>query len=283
MLLYDLHTHSDISDGTLSPSALVQEAYKAGLTALALTDHDATAGCAEAAEEAQRLGIRFIPGVEISGAEYNELHILGLGIDTKDEALAEEMQKCNESRRDHVRNICRILEDKGLDLDAEKIISSARYSVGKPHIANEMIAKGFVSSPKEAFDKYLECREIKDLKKYKIGYEKAADLIHGAGGIVVLAHPHKIEFDDGTELADFIENFDGLDALEAFYSEHDVQQTGMLVRLAEKLDLLISCGSDFHGKNKAGIELGRGICDSIVTISNRFAIDAERLVVNDIL
>ena len=279
MNLYDLHTHSDISDGTLKPADLVFKAFKKGLTSVALTDHDTTAGCA--AKEAQRLGIRFIPGVEISAEEFSELHILGIGIDINSCGLKTEMKKCADSRREHIINICDILKNNGIELDVEKIFSSARYSVGKPHIANEMVRMGIVTDSREAFGKYLETPEMKALSKYKIGYERAAKLIHEAGGLVVLAHPHKIEL-KGTTLEEFIMSFDGLDGIEAFYSEHNLEDVEPLLRLAEKNNLLISCGSDFHGSNKPDIDIGTGLNGSLIRQREHFDIDEQRFIINNI-
>lgn len=282
MKLFDLHTHSNVSDGTLTPVELIQKAYNSGLIAIALTDHDTTGGFMEAVSEAERLGIKLISGVEISAAEYNELHILGLGIDVNNSGLNAELEKCAASRLDHIHNICNILKEKDIILDAEKIIESARYSVGKPHIAAAMVEKGYVSSKKEAFDKYLETPEIKKLKKYKIGYKKAAQLIHGAGGFVVLAHPHKIELND-MKLDEFVGSFIGLDGIEAFYSEHTPNQTESILKLAERNSLLISCGSDFHGKNKPDIDLGTGINNSLLKMRELFPVSDNKLIVNSVL
>ncbi len=282
MQLYDLHTHSNISDGTLSPAELVRKAHSEGLTAIALTDHDAAIGYTEAAAGGERLGIHVISGVEISASEYNELHILGLGIDINSSGLKTEIDKCAESRRSHIYTICNSLREKGVVLDADAIIASAEYSVGKPHVANAMVEKGYVKTKNEAFDKYLETPEMKILKKYKIGYKKAAELIHKAGGLVVLAHPHKIELTDMT-LDEFINGFIELDGIEAFYSEHSPQQTEKALELAEKYGLLISCGSDFHGANKPDIELGTGIDGSLVKLREQFKIDEKRLVINALI
>ena len=284
MELYDLHTHSYISDGTLSPAELVQEAHKSGLTALALTDHDATFGCTEAADEAARLGIKLIPGVEISAADFHELHILGLGIDINSEGLKVEMEKCAKSRRERVYKICDVLKEMGIVLDPENIIRSAKYSVGKPHIAIEIARMGYAKDKDEAYDKYLKTPEVKAVKKYKISCKTAAKLIHEAGGKVVLAHPHKIEL-EGISLEEFIRDFEGLDGIEAFYSEHTHEQAKELLEYAEKYNLLISCGSDFHGSNKPDIKLGTGIIGTdingtLVSLRKQFPVDEERMIVS---
>lgn len=276
MVLYDLHTHSTASDGTLSPAELIREAAEKGLSAIALTDHDTTQGCAEAAAEAEKLGIRFIPGVEISAAEYDELHILGLGIDPGDEVLNTELKKSVNSRRDRVYGICEVLKGMGVDIDPEKIIASAGGSPGKPHIAAAIEEAGY-AEPGTGYDKYMNLPEVKAVKRYKLGYEKAADLIHNAGGLVILAHPFKAKLTD-TDLETFIRGFDGLDGLEAFYSDHSLAETGKLIRLAEKYDLLISCGSDYHGTAKKGVFLGTGKPDNLLKCREPFAVDPMRLV-----
>ena len=139
-----------------------------------------------------------------------------------------------------------------------------------------MVEKGYVKTKNEAFDKYLETPEM---KKYKIGYKKAAELIHKAGGLVVMAHPHKIELTDMT-LEEFVSSFTELDGIEAFYSEHSLQQAEYILKLAEKYDLLISCGSDFHGANKPNIELGTGIDSSLIKLREQFKVDEKRFVIN---
>ena len=284
MELFDLHTHSNVSDGTLSPVELVQKAKTCGLTAIALTDHDTINGCNEASSEAKRLGINFIPGVEISAMEYHQLHILGLGIDFNNKELKAEFEKCIEARRNQIYNICNLLEEKNIIIDADKILKSAGYSVGKAHIARVMTEKGYVKSISEAFDLYFETPEFKKVKKYKIGYKKAAELIHNAGGLVVLAHPHKIELTD-MKLDEFVSNFTELDGIEAFYSEHTPRQAEYILELelAEKNNLLISCGSDFHGKNKPNIELGTGINKSLVKLRDMFPVIENRLIINKFL
>ena len=145
-----------------------------------------------------------------------------------------------------------------------------------------MIQKGYVQTKQEAFDKYFETPEMKKLKKYKIGYKKAAELIHEAGGLVILAHPHKIELTDMT-LEEFVSRFTELDGIEAFYSEHSPQRTEYILELAQKYDLLISCGSDFHGANKPNIELGTGISGSLVKLREQFNVDEKRLVINALI
>jgi len=278
MELYDLHTHSEMSDGTLTPTELIQLAKEKGLTALALTDHDATTGCIEAAAEAEKLGIHFIPGVEISAAEFHELHILGLGIDITSKGLKEELEKCAKSRVERVYKICEVLKGMDIVIDPDKIVRSVKGSVGKPHIAIEIANMGYAKDKDDAYNKYLELHEVKAVNKYKISYKTATKLIHEAGGKVILAHPHKIAL-EGISLEEFIRGFEGLDGIEAFYSEHSPEQTKVLLEYAEKYDLLISCGSDFHGANKKHIQLGTGEESSLVKLREQFSVDDNRLIV----
>ena len=281
MTLYDLHTHSKVSDGSDTPVELVNKAYHAGISVLALTDHDTVAGCSSAAAEAKKLGMRFLPGVEISGKEYSKLHILGIGIDTDNKDLKDALDKCAASRSERTYHICEYLSSKGVILDPEKI-NSTDGNVGKPHIAKEMIARGYVSTVKEAFDKYLESPEIDKIKKYKLGYMEAADLIHGAGGKVVLAHPYQMKLTD-QQLDDFIYGFNGLDAIEVFYSRHTPEMASFYLTLADKYGLKISIGSDYHGTVKPDISLGTGCDDSLLKLREQYRVDDSRLVFDGII
>lgn len=280
MYLYDLHTHSTASDGTTSPDKLVEEAHRLGISTLALTDHDTVKGCYSAEIASKKTGVRFIPGVEMTGKEINKLHILGLGIDYKNTDLLSVLEKCAESRIERIYLICDHLIKQGIYLNPEKINKSAN-NVGKPHIALEMIAQGYVSSVREAFDKYLDSPAIDKIKQFRIGYNEAAKLIHGAGGLVVLAHPYQMK-KTNAELEEFVRAFvcKGLDAIEVFYSHHTVDMARFYLYLAEKYNLLISCGSDYHGSVKPDIDLGTGKNNSILRLREELLVDEGRLILN---
>ena len=280
MILYDLHTHSNRSDGCLTPARLVREAVAAGLSALALTDHDTASGCAEAAAEAEIMGLRFFPGVEITALEpegIETLHILGLGIDPSDTALNKALDKCTRSRFERTYNLCSYFAGLGLELDAERINASAGGNVGKPHIALEMVRRGYVSSVKEAFDRYLDDPAVDRIRKFKLPYEEVFSLIHGAGGLAVMAHPYQTKLSND-RLREYTGIFKaaGLDGIECYYSRHSRGQTEFYISLARELELLISCGSDFHGRDvKPDIRLGTGKDGSLTALRESCQIPEE--------
>ncbi|MBR6872073.1 MAG: PHP domain-containing protein [Ruminococcus sp.] len=280
MILYDLHTHSTASDGTDSPAGLIEKAHSLGLTAIALTDHDTVKGCAEAGAAAQKAGLRFIPGVEITGREHHQLHILGLGVDVNNSDLLSALDRCTRTRFERTHLICEHLAKQGIILDADKINASAG-NAGKPHIAREMMALGYVSGIQEAFDRYLDTPGVNAIKKYRVPYAETAELIHGAGGLAVLAHPYQMKLSDA-ELDEFTGAFKaaGLDAIEVYYSRHTLQMAMQYLELAGKYGLMISCGSDYHGTVKPDIALGTGAEGSLIRLREQLQADEGRYLIN---
>ncbi len=269
MKLIDMHTHSSMSDGTHSPSELVKEAYSRGVSVLSLTDHDTVSGCKEAAQECNRLGIRFIPGVEISGKENKKLHLLGYGFDPTDPELNETLDMVAEERRKCAEKICLALERMGLEIYYDEVLECVNgKSVGKPHIAEVMINKGYVSSTEEAFVKYLDLPEIKAIKKMKLAAADAIRLIHKTGGLVVLAHPYQLKM-ESDRIHSFIRELAemGLDGIECYYTKHTPEMMMEYLHLAEKLGLYTTIGSDFHGQlRKPGVLPGTGAENSLLKL-----------------
>ncbi len=284
MIRYDLHTHSTSSDGDLSPSELVSAAAEQNVVVIALTDHDTVSGCGEAAEEAEKRGIGFVPGIEISCSELDKLHILGLGVDYSNAELIGEMSKCADSRRQRTYRICEALAEMGANVDAEKINSSVRGNVGKPHIARELINNGYAESVRDAFAKYLTDPRIEDIKKYELGYAEAVALIHKAGGLAVLAHPYQMKLTDAG-LDSFAGKLKecGLDGIECWYSAFTPEMTKQYLALADKYDLLVSLGSDYHGVTvKPDIHLAEGISGSIIKQRELFPFECARCILNSL-
>lgn len=279
-MLIDMHTHSSCSDGGFTPSELAAEAYKSGVSVLALTDHDTVSGCREAEAACRKYGIRFIPGVEITGRENDKLHILGYGIDTDNADLNCAFKKLAEGRTSAVAGICEVLKEMGVDVSIEEVMECVSGpSAGKPHIAEVMIRKGYVSAVSEAFEKYFRRPEIKAVKKYKLPAAEAIDLIHRSGGIAVLAHPYQLKLDDG-ELHEFVRMLSdqGLDGIECYYSKYTPEMTAYYLKLADEFGLLASIGSDFHGKlRKPGVELGTGENNSLITLQSVKKFDGKIL------
>lgn len=257
----DLHLHTTHSDGSLAPSEVLKLAKNAGVTALAITDHDITSAIPEAMAAGQELGIEVIPGVEISSFDgRSELHILGYFLDWQDPVLNDRMTTLRASR--HRRNplIIDRLRAAGLDVTYEEVRALAgTESVGRPHIAQLLMRKKYVSSAKEAFDRYLaEGRPAYVARELPVPAEAIA-WIREANGLAVLAHPTWVK-DSGDGLASCVTALKeaGLDGVEVHYSTHSKSQTTSYLELAQRLNLLVTGGSDFHGITKPDIEVGYG-------------------------
>lgn len=259
-LLLDLHTHSITSDGQYTPSELVRMAKLKDLQIISLTDHDSVAGMEEAFNKAEEIKLRFIPGIEISCQDIEEIHILGYGIDYKNHNLVEKCNEFEKSRLKRGARICDFLKYKGIDVDYGEVKSFAAGSiVARPHFARYLIKKGIVSNRKEAFDLYLDTEEFKvATNRYKPSCFDAINLIHAAGGKAVIAHPglYKMSFVKKEDLIKKL-SASGLDGIECIYSRHSKNETMQYIELSRKYNLKISAGSDFHGPNvKPDIEMG---------------------------
>jgi hypothetical protein len=261
MARLDLHLHTTHSDGSLPPAAVLELAHKAGVTALAITDHDITDGIPEALQAGARLGIEVIPGVEISsrlGA--SELHILGYFLEWQDPTLNRRMARLRESR--HRRNplIIEKLNALGLDLTYDEVRTLAgTESVGRPHIARVLMDKRYVRDAKEAFDRYLAEGKPAYVPRELPEPAEAIAWIREARGIAVLAHPTWVKL-NGEGLFKLCERLKtaGLGGIEVHYSTHSPKQTAEFLDIARRLDLLVTGGSDFHGVTKPDIDVGVG-------------------------
>lgn len=263
--MLDLHTHSTASDGQYTPTELVHLAAQKGVTVLALTDHDTTAGLAEAEQAAAECGIHFIPGIELDtkypGIRGN-FHMLGYGIDPQHPALAAQCAGFAEQRVQRANRIFSYLESYGIHLDRDKVFAYAGSGViARPHFARVMLESGYVSSIQKAFDRYLDTPQFQTIDRPKPHPKEAIQMIRQAGGIPVLAHPYQLKLRENSlpALLEELKN-DGLGGLECYYSTHTAQQTKDLLALANVYGLYITGGSDFHGeKIKPQIALATGI------------------------
>ncbi len=261
----DLHCHTTFSDGTLSPRGLVEEALNKKLTALAITDHDETGGCLPAMKAAENSGLRLIPGVELS-IDYPlpgkaHMHVLGLFIDPENERMLNGLAELSRAREERAERIIRQLNKNGMALSADELKEIAGGgSIGRPHIATLMKKHGYVSSVWEAFDKYLAKGKVGYVSKKKLKFPDAADMVHAAGGLVILAHPVSLNQKNYKSYTKIFRELraGGLDGLEAYYSNHAWSMTRFLLEAAHKLGLCVSGGSDFHGSVKPDIQLGKG-------------------------
>ncbi|CAN5610504.1 PHP domain-containing protein [soil metagenome] len=252
----DLHTHSTASDGLDSPASLVNLARERGISVLALTDHDTIGGIAEAISAARESSLRLIPGVEFSiRVRRGETHILGYGIDIADGALTAELERLRASREERGVAILERLDELGIEIPADALGGEREdQSPGRPHIARAMIDAGVVSSVDEAFDSHLGFGRPAFVPRRTITAERAIEVIHGAGGLAVLAHPLSV-YDLEQALPMLIAA--GLDGLEAYYGEYDQRQRESLANLATTFKMLMTGGSDFHGDRETpGRDLG---------------------------
>ena len=257
----DLHLHTTHSDGSLPPAEVLRLAHNARVTALAITDHDILSGIPEAIVTGAELGIEVIPGVEISSCVGgSELHILGYFIDWQDSELIRRLAALRESR--HARNpqIIERLRSLGLDVTYKEVRALAGTdSVGRPHIARLLMDKKYVTSAKDAFDRYLAEGRPAYVARELPQPAVAIAWIRAAGGVAVLAHPTwaKVSGEGLNALLTTLKA-DGLGGIEVHYSTHTKRQTTEYLDLAKRLNMLVTGGSDFHGITKPDIEVGTG-------------------------
>jgi len=260
MALIDLHTHSTASDGSLSPAELVALAAQKGLAAVALTDHDSLEGLPEARLAGERHGVDVIAGVELSVADgERSIHILGLFLPDAPGPLAEALAYLRLRRHDRNRLILDKLREQGIPLEYAAVTALAKGAVGRPHIAQAMLAAGAVTSFKEAFNRYLGAYGRAYVPKFKYPLAEAVDMLHAEGALAILAHPYILGL-AGPVLAQTLERYrdTGLDGIEALYTEHSQAQTLEYLALARRFGLVVSGGSDFHGAAKPEVQIGRG-------------------------
>lgn len=259
--MIDLHTHSTFSDGSLTPADLARKGLASGLSALALTDHDSLNGIPEFLDTCRVIGLRGIPGVEIS-AEFGPgtFHMLGYFLTPGQVELDHVLASIRGGREDRNLLILRKLNDLGLKLTWEEVAAFAGEDVvGRPHFAQAMQARGYVKSKQEAFDRYLAKGQPAYLDRLRLSPEESLRVIRQAGGIAVLAHPATLQYGK-SQLRAYVENLCtlGLAGIETYYSEHSPEQQAQYLQLAQELGLVVTGGSDFHGDTNPNIMLGRG-------------------------
>jgi predicted metal-dependent phosphoesterase TrpH len=266
----DLHIHSTASDGTLSPSEILQLASRSGLRAIAITDHDTVDGSRQALECGIPEDLHFITGVEIStqlalGPDSGDsLHILGYGIDPHHSELKQALNKFQQVRMERIQRILHRLRKLDIPLTMEQVTAEVgEGAAGRPHVASAMIKAGAVADIDEAFQKYLRKGCPAYVSKERLDCLQAFELIRAAGGIPVLAHPSLIPCRAETDLDDLVAALCkiGLKGLEVYYTEHTPLAVNRYLALAEKFDLSITGGSDFHGQVNPNVQMGKGTGD----------------------
>ncbi|MDD2973109.1 MAG: PHP domain-containing protein [Lachnospiraceae bacterium] len=261
MNIVDLHVHSIKSDGSFTPTELVQYAIEKGLSAFALTDHDTTAGLAEAMSAAEGKPIEVIPGIEFS-TEYEgrDIHILGLYVDYEEPHFKEHLVTFQESRVIRNEKMCKLLSDAGMDITYDALLAAYPGSViTRAHYAKYLLAHGYIKSMKEAFDRYIGDNCPYFVPREKVTPSQAVELILQAHGIPILAHPtlYHMGKDRLDKLVDTLTE-SGLMGIEAVYSTYCLSEECEMKALAKKYSLCISGGSDFHGNTKPGLDLAVG-------------------------
>lgn len=273
--MIDLHTHTTASDGTYSPEALVARAAAAGVTTLAVTDHDTIAGCEAAAAACKRHRIDFIAGIEITAvADERDVHVLAYFFDTESPALLGFLVQQREHRVTRLRAMLEKLSRQGMSIDAEAVLrpslADPSHAAGRPDIARAMVEAGHVSSISEAFEKWLSRGCAAFVPRSGVAPTEVFALVHQAGGLVSLAHPVLVKHDEW--IATFAAS--GLDAVEAFHSAQSPEDTRRYLGIARDLNLLLTGGSDFHGNEHGGggpgsVALPRGEFDRLQAGRNR--------------
>lgn len=281
----DLHIHSNASDGTCSPLDILRQAQGLGLGAVAITDHDAIDGSLVAVRHAAEHHLDCLSGVEISAAyppafdHGGSLHILGYGFQSDNPELNAALARLQQARRDRNPQIFARLRAQGFDLSLTEISKKdSNMQVGRPHIADLMVKKGYVRSIDEAFDRYLGKGRPAYVDKYRLAAREAIDLLRNAGGVPVLAHPYLIRMDATEGLAALVRALEGMGlmGIEVFYPEHPRAMVSLYRDLAKRHGLLMTGGTDFHGKIKPEVRIGSGKGDFFVPYELYEALCAAR-------
>lgn len=261
MKLIDLHTHSLKSDGAQTPADVVRTAHAAGLSAMALSDHDNIDGVREAMAEGEKLGIEVIPAVELSAQIDTELHILGYFIDLENKKLKEAMEYSLVVRDRRQEETCRKLNEMGFQITMDELREEAHGNpvLCRAHFAQIMVRKGYAESVQDCFKKYLSVGCYAYSNMQALMPEEAVGLIHEAGGLAVAAHLHLIKMEDAP-LKEFLKTLipHGLDGVEGYYTDYTPDMEERYRGMAKELGLVISGGTDYHGANKPHISIGRG-------------------------
>ncbi len=258
----DLHLHTTASDGVLTPSEIVRYAKSKGLQAIAITDHDTIEGLEEGLLEGERIGFEVISGVEIS-ADHSpgSMHMLGYFLDIHHPLLKGKLDYLQKARAERNPKIIQNLNRLGVRISYEEVVkASGGGQVGRPHVAQVLMEKGYVRSFQEAFDRFLKKGAPAYVDKVRLKSKEAISFIKEAGGLPVLAHPKTVTTDGSSSfekiLGELIE--EGLRGIEVFYPEHTSLEVAQFRAMAERYGLLMTGGTDYHGIEKEALDIGVG-------------------------
>jgi len=256
--LIDLHSHTNESDGTSSPAQLIEEAVRAGVTVLGITDHDTFAGYDQATGAARAAGVELICGIELSTKLHGRsVHLLGYFPTTESLGdFREWILDLQASRRERNVRLAARLRELGFDITVEEAEARGRGMTGRPHFAEIMVEKGYVKNLRQAFDDYLDESATGYVYRREPQFAEGIAAIRKAGGIASLAHPVRVHGNVPEMMPELCGS--GLNAIEAYHSDHDSRDTELYLELARRYDLLVTGGSDFHGDAKPGVKLGTG-------------------------
>jgi hypothetical protein len=258
----DLHLHTTASDGVLTPSQMVNYARSKGLLAIAITDHDTIEGLEEGLLEGERIGLEVIPGIEIS-AEHSpgSMHLLGFFLDIHHPTLKERLGYLQRARAERNPRMAEKLNKLGIDITFDEVLkASGGGQVGRPHFAQVLMEKGYVRSFQEAFERFLKKGASAYVEKMRFSAEESIHFINEANGVAVLAHPNTLQVNGYSELENLILRLvkTGLRGIEAYYPEHSALEVAQYKTLAERHGLLVTGGTDYHGIEKNGLDIGVG-------------------------
>ncbi len=266
MIRVDLHTHSTDSDGTLSPEALVHHARRRGVAVLSLTDHDTTAGVEEFLRACRQSGVRGIAGVELSAEAPYTLHLLGYHFTVGDLHMEEVLEEVRRHRDHRNGAICEKLQELRVPVSLEDAQRETGGGVlARPHIARALIRKGYARDMRDAFVRYLGRGAPAYVHRKRLSPEECLELIARAGGVAVLAHPAQTGLapDDLAALLRHLRD-KGLWGLECYTASSPPDEIFFHLRLAGKLGLHVTAGSDFHGSNRPGVDMGHVVEESLL-------------------
>ena len=256
----DFHMHTTFSDGSYTPEELVAYAKQKNLDTIAITDHDTVSSYDESKRAADKHGIELIPGIEISCQfEPGTLHILGYFLNPKDPGLLKNLGDLQRARAERNPQIIQKLNELGVKITMDEVIAvSGGDQVGRPHFAQVLIKKGAVKNNEEAFRKYLGKGAAAYFDKRRLSAKDGIDFIRKAGGLAVVAHPKQLKVSDRAKLIELFREWQGygLKGVEAYSSCQDGAEQKFWHALGDELGLIVTGGSDFHGKNKPDVDLG---------------------------
>ncbi|MGI6307852.1 MAG: PHP domain-containing protein [Dethiobacteria bacterium] len=242
----DLHIHTTFSDGSLNPVQVVKTAKEKGIVAVGITDHDTLEGIAPAETAGKSYGVEIIPGVELSTSKgEKEFHLLGYFCDPQNHRLKNFLEQMAASRHERIKKMITKLGELGVEIDLAEILAQTQGKApGRPHLALALYRKGYCHTPAEAFEKYIGKGCPAYIKRYKLDFFQAIDLVRGAGGIPVLAHPGI--YGEDRLIPGMVA--EGLMGIEVFHPDHRSVDENNYLKIAQKHKLLVTGGSDYHGE-----------------------------------